>query len=365
MKGALKTMAASLLLISVISGCGSEEYFTEESPHDSAAGETALDGDEIYDGILNKLSNGDVKFSFSDVEEEDIIKEYKRVVREHPELFWIGDGYSYETITDKNGKTVNFECAHMSVNNIDKQKKELDSVVESILKRANGKGSLYEKITYIHDYIVDNTQYDKETYKKISNTKISKEMYEATTAYGCLVSNKAVCSGYSAAFQLLMQELGVQSGRVSGRKTNGESHEWNYILLDGDYYYVDVTWDDPISESSDDSKTHEFFCITTDELEETHEMDSDQFIPKCTATKYDYYIYNDLYLDRYDYDEFERIFENNDDDKIAVKFSSEREVKKAIEDLIEGQKIYDMAEGKRSCSYSTGSGGRVLSITMK
>ena len=366
MKNTFKIIVAILLLVTVITGCDNKTERAKEPSilQDSLSDESRIDGNELYNDIFSKVSKGDIKISFDDFEEEEIIREYKHVISEHPELFWLGDGYSYETKTDNNGKTVTFECAHISMQNITEKRAEFDRIVDEILYEANSQKTPYEKVIYIHDYIVDNTQYDQETYSIMNESKVSKEIYEATTAYGCLVNKKAVCSGYSAAFQLLMQKLGVQSGRVSGRKSGGEDHEWNYIVLDNEYYYVDVTWDDPINDDSQDLKTYEFFCITTDELNKTHEIDGDQFVPECTAKKYDYYIYNNLYLDKYNYDEFRQMYKNNINDKLTIKFSDAQELKKALDDLVDGQKIYNIADGKHSCSYSVGTGGLVLTITM-
>lgn len=364
----LKKLGVIAVLIIVLAGCSHKQNSnatTDMTSVNNTNNQLTSKDDGMYNRILATISEGNVEFSIKDVDEKDIIKEYTSIIKEHPELFWLGDGYSYETVTDNNGKTVTFECAHTSMQNINEKRIEFDSIVDNILNEANRQKTLYDKVIYIHDYIIDHTQYDQETYKKMNNSKDSSEIYEATTAYGCLVNNKAVCSGYSAAFQLLMQKLGITSGRVSGRKIGGEDHEWNYIVLDGEYYYVDVTWDDPVNDNSQDDKTYEFFCITTDELKETHEIDKDQFIPECSANKYDYYVYNNLYLEQYDYDTFKKIYNSNNNDSIEVKFLNSKELKRAVNDLIQGQKIYDIAEGKHSCSYSIGNSERVLSITMK
>ena len=365
MKFLIKTFAV-VVSIALLAGCSHKQINidTENIPSDTTENKQLLNN-EVYNKIYNILSEGNVSFALKDVDEEDIIEEYENIVKEHPELFWLGDGYSCETITDESTKTVTFECAHTSMQDISEKRSRFDSIVKKILDEANMQSTLYDKVIYIHDYIIDHTQYDQETYQKMNSSKEQNEIYEATTAFGCLVNNKAICSGYSAAFQLLMQKLGITSGRVSGRKTGGEDHEWNYIVLDDEYYYVDVTWDDPINIDLQDNKTYEFFCITTDELKETHEIDKDQFVPECSANKYDYYIYNNLFLEQYDYELFKKIYKNNNDDRIEVKFLNSTEQKKAINDLILGQKIYDIAKGKQSCSYTTGNSERVLSITMK
>ena len=91
----------------------------------------------------------------------------------------------------------------------------------------------------VHDYLVDSIEYD---------SSISKNhIYDI---YGALVSRECVCEGYAKAFQYLMNEVGIDNVIVIGTGTNSnnqtESHAWNYVKLDNNWYAVDVTWDDPI-----------------------------------------------------------------------------------------------------------------------
>ena len=71
--------------------------------------------------------------------------------------------------------------------------------------------------------------------------------YPASTDYGAIVNGKAICAGYSKAFQYLAEQLGVTSLLVCGDADNGSEvalHEWNLVLIDGYWYHIDVTWMD-------------------------------------------------------------------------------------------------------------------------
>ena len=83
----------------------------------------------------------------------------------------------------------------------------------------------------IHDFLAENTEYD---------FNLSPASY---TAYGALIENKAVCQGYSGAFNLLCEAAGVKSLAVANK-----THMWNVVLYDGELYHYDVTYDDPGSE---------------------------------------------------------------------------------------------------------------------
>lgn len=318
---------------------------------------------KIYDEICLLIEQGKTEFELS-YDEDDIGKVYYEVVGDHPEYFWLGTGYSY-TARETNGvKNVSFRPAASDSADIAQRKLEMDSAVNAILTEANKKSSAYEKIMYIHDYLVDNTDYDKQTAAVMDASSASDKLYDATTAYGGLVKHNAVCSGYSAAFQLLAQKLGVPCGRTNGAKIGGGSHEWNYVILDGDYYYIDVTWDDPQSDGDayeTDNRTYDFFCITSDELQKTHIINSDRFIPNCTATEYDYYIYNGLYIDTYDRSRAEDIIRKETGAAAMMKFSSAAERQRAVTDLIDNG-VFSEITGMSSYRYSMGDAGLSLTI---
>ena len=82
------------------------------------------------------------------------------------------------------------------------------------------------------------------------------------------MEGKGVCAGYAFALQYLLMRAGIQSYYVVGYA--GENHAWNLAKIDGEWYYVDATWDDPVYNGSDDpySPYHSYFNITTAMLQE-------------------------------------------------------------------------------------------------
>lgn len=100
-------------------------------------------------------------------------------------------------------------------------------------------GDTYNKILQVHDFIVDNIEY---------GTEISG--HNSYNIYGALVNKSAVCEGYAESFKYIMDALNIPCILVVGEATNSngttESHEWNYVQIDGKWYAVDTTWDDPI-----------------------------------------------------------------------------------------------------------------------
>lgn len=87
----------------------------------------------------------------------------------------------------------------------------------------------YDKLKAIHDYICRNVNYGYG-----SNDQ---------DAYGALVLNKCVCTGYADAFQLLTGLCDIHVMSINGLAA-GEPHMWNLVMLEGEWYHVDCTWDD-------------------------------------------------------------------------------------------------------------------------
>ncbi len=114
-----------------------------------------------------------------------------------------------------------------------------------------------EKIKKIHDYIINNTKYDKDrSDKKITN-------YKSDNAYGALIEGYALCGGYTDAMMLFLERFNIPNYKIST-----ENHIWNYVKIDNDFLHLDLTWDDPISEDGKDILDDSYFLINDDKLKE-------------------------------------------------------------------------------------------------
>lgn len=135
-----------------------------------------------------------------------------------------GNNYSYLKSEFSNGEE------------IEKKLKQINQIVSEMKKNLNGY-STYEKIKQVHNWLIDNVEYD-------SNAE------EPYSISGALTEGKAVCEGYARSFKYIMDKLQIPCVLVSGTGTNSkgetESHAWNYVQLYGKWYAVDVTWDDPV-----------------------------------------------------------------------------------------------------------------------
>ena len=106
-----------------------------------------------------------------------------------------------------------------------------------------------EKIKLFHDYIINNTVYDKSS---------SQDSY---TAYNLITTGKSICGGYSDIMAIYLHMLGIQNYKITS-----DNHVWNLVNLNGSWYHLDLTWDDPVASDGNQYLLHNFFLIKSDEL---------------------------------------------------------------------------------------------------
>ncbi len=150
---------------------------------------------------------------------------------------------------------------------------KVDEVINKIIKPNM---TDYEKELAIHDYIVTHCEYGYEDYSSDY----------AYRAYGALVQGKAVCNGYAEAMALLLNCVGVENDIMTGW-ANGELHAWNRVKLDGKWYQVDSTWDDPVPDRGGFAG-HQFFNVTDDIMDDSHSWTTSDY-EACEDMTYNYF----------------------------------------------------------------------------
>ena len=159
-----------------------------------------------------------------------------------------------ETSYDDYGK-VTLKIEHIYSNN---DIKLINAKVKEIEKEIwNSSMSNEDKIKEAHNYIINNSKYDKDR----SDNNIVK--YKSDTAYGSLLEGYSLCGGYTDAMELFLEDMGIKSYKISS-----ENHVWNAVNLNNAWYHLDLTWDDPITTDGSDILEYNFFLITTSELSE-------------------------------------------------------------------------------------------------
>ncbi len=158
-----------------------------------------------------------------------------------------------------------------------------ECMTEAIAALVTDGMSDYEKELALHDYIIDVSDYDRaELYPGLGSPDP-----DNSNPYGTLINGRAICSGYSGTFQLFMDMLGIECITVNGAaNADREEHAWNMVRLGGEWYCVDVTWDDPVGlVTQSDFEKHQYFNVTSEYLRITRHFWEGEDVPEATATE--------------------------------------------------------------------------------
>lgn len=221
---------------------------------------------------------------------------YDDVLWNHPELFHVSKyGGKYHWTIDEHGeyssfviRDIYYDTAISNQADYERGKARLDAVAREAIDRARA----FERdpalmIKEIHDFIVRVCSYDHEA----ADAPDTEDTTRARTAYSVLVRHKAVCEGYVMAFRYLLDKLNIRSEEVISHKM---VHCWNYVLLRGHWYHVDVTWDDRDRKGRTDEAIHKYFLLSDEAIRDRgHSNWSVRGLPPATDKWYDNFDWGD------------------------------------------------------------------------
>lgn len=140
----------------------------------------------------------------------------------------------------------------------------------------------YEKELAVHDWMIAWAEYDQAA---LSSLPGAQPTPDSDNPYGFFTGRAAICTGYTSTFQLLMDLLDIECVTVEGTAYNGtEDHAWNMVRLDGDWYCVDVTWDDPVSSAPvSPAAAHMYFNVTSDFMRQFGHQWDEEGVPAAEA----------------------------------------------------------------------------------
>ena len=163
------------------------------------------------------------------------------------------NGFSHiETEYDSLGRVTLTVIKNYSEEDIAMINNKIDELYPQLV---NENLSVRDNIKNIHDYIINTTTYDSDrSDRNVIN-------YRSDIAYGPLFEGFGICGGYTDLMQLFLERLNVKSFRVSS-----DTHVWNAVYVDNNWYHLDLTWDDPVASDGKDYLLYSFFLIDTDQL---------------------------------------------------------------------------------------------------
>lgn len=238
------------------------------TPASAATADTLYD--EVYANLIEYKPNFEIQFSG---DTKSLNAQLNKVIQDVE----IKDRYLYENISNwkismtakSTSATIKFQMQYMMT------KQEEDFVNAQVAKllptlfTANAKD--FDKVKAIHDYVVKKGQYSDKTKGSQYST------------YTFLTENKGVCQAYALLMHKMLQQAGLDVRYVKGSAGN-ESHAWNLVKIDNEWFHVDATWNDPIGNKVD-QVTYKYFLLTDSQIAKTHTWASAEY-PVAKSTKY-------------------------------------------------------------------------------
>lgn len=222
---------------------------------------------ELYISIKNKSLKANKSI---------IPQTIEKVITDYPDLNYL-KGYVYSN------EYIKFNYM-FSQAQVVQMRKEVDKRAGEIIKAIVKPGMTdIEKEIAIHDYVIKNARYDYDNYQK---NKIPDQSY---TAYGILIKKTGVCQGYAIAMHKLLNMAGIETKYITGT-AKGVPHAWSLVRIEGDYYHIDTTLNDPVTFINGKRKEviqYDYFNVTDQQISKDHTWEKAKY-PKCISTKFGY-----------------------------------------------------------------------------
>ena len=273
------------------------------------------------------------------VKKSDIRAAFVQLKDDCPEIFWL-DSYYYYPKSDSVELQFGF-IDGIDEDNLPEMFAELEDAADEIIASLPGEDAdVYDRILAAHDALIDRCEYDYAGMESGGNGKFA-------TSYGALVEGKAICSGYAEGFGYLMKRMGVEAGVCRGYMAEG-FHAWNYVMLNGDYYWIDTTWDDESSRAP----SREYFMFNDDIMLRTRSISSEQnYVPKCIPLDNYYLVRDGAYFTEYDLEAVKDYVSGCSGDYCEIMFADYDTYCDAIEHLLGKHEILKVADTKNATYY--------------
>ncbi len=213
--------------------------------------------------MMNAIREGQIYCSLTVGFPSDEKQEFLELVTSCCTFYtWIGTSFS-AAVNNETGMVSGITISYRGIEyetDIQPRMDELEAVLDEVIA-AMPDGTEFEKLKYLHDYLVLNCDY--------SDTAGTSPF----SAYGALVEGYATCQGYADAMHLLLARAGFETMFVLGVGTNSSvTHKWNYVMCeDGHWYIIDSTWDDPEDIEDLNFVGYCYFLISDEEILKDHE----------------------------------------------------------------------------------------------
>ena len=311
------------------------ERYTESGlyiPENMVTKYASLDYDarmqDAYDSVVSTIMNFEPSAHMPlTISETDYVKVLETVRCEQLMLFYLKDRTLGDFDNFTHSYTIDFTYK-FTVDEVNDMLKETELAAQDIISQLDDNMSDYEKLKFLHDYLVLNVE-----------SSVDGEYVDSI--YGALIEKKALCEGYAKAFSYLCNLCGIENMIVTGY--TGVDHMWNMVKLNGSWYHIDIGWDQPseaLKAQYPDLILYQYFLVDDAVIQNNRSINNYLCAPPdAEAETMNYFVYEGKYAS--DYKEALEIIENScrscidtGEKYFMLKFDSSNLCLQTISDLI-------------------------------
>lgn len=304
----------------------------------------SLEEQNVYAEILASLLGLENETTLSTKDTSLIDKAFRCVMLDHPEIFYV-DGYKYTEYSNGDVlKKIVFAGNYIyDKEEILTRREKIEEAAGEIIAGVPDTTDEYEKVKYVYETIVQNTEYDM--------TAADNQNICSVFLYG-----RSVCQGYAKSIQYLLREMGMDCSLVIGTVRGGDGHAWNLVSVNDNWYYLDATWGDAFylfgeGEQAQKQKAatvnYDYLCVTTQQVELTHTIDMPVAMPICNTLVDNYYVREGLYFEQYDEIRIQEIFASamaEEKETLTLKCADSSVYESVRTELLTNQKIFNFLQ---------------------
>lgn len=222
--------------------------------------------DALYDGLME--SRDDIAVAEYKATKAELIDTFQRLIFEEPELFFVDMTYEWRNNVEGT-YVINVYPRYTLVGGaLSDARRIYERNVQYIANLVDAEWSDLQKLLFVHDYLATRFSYDE-----------SLSIYDA---YRFFKNGTGVCQAYMLTFRAVMERVGVTT---SWAYSEAQDHVWTQALVDGEWYNVDVTWDDAMPDMA--GRVRHTYFLRSDEALRAAGYESWVSDHACTSTRFD------------------------------------------------------------------------------
>lgn len=250
-----RLIASSLLLLSLLTLVGCEPLSAV------LAAERDNSQERLHQRIVDALAGREdtIEIDYFGKEasmKNDIQDILDNAIRSDDYLHYTVKTYGYKAKIKGNTASIEFNFTYWET--LEQTNEVKRQVAQTLRRILTPEMDDHRKVKTIHDWIVANLSYDT--------------ALVSHSAYDGLVDGRTVCQGYALLTYEMMRQADIPVRIVEG--TSRESaHTWNLVRIDGQWYHLDTTWNDPVPDTAGKVYYH-YYNLTDEQIRSDHQWDA-------------------------------------------------------------------------------------------